>query len=96
MNTAHNLDHAREALDRAIHDRRRDRVDLALSSAACLLDISPESLWRRLAVAAGIQMAFYAFEALLGGKSQEIAGTPAPVVRAHMKTKGSSPNSVMG
>ena len=77
MTTAHNLDRAREALDRAIHDRgsdlprfepldispyvamsllqkaiRRDRVDLALGSSARLLDISPERLWRRLAVTA--------------------------------------------
>jgi hypothetical protein len=31
---------------------RRDRVDLALGSAARLLEISPERLWRRLAVTA--------------------------------------------
>ena len=31
---------------------RRDRVDLALGSAARLLEISPERLWRRLCVTA--------------------------------------------
>lgn len=77
MTTAHNLDHAREALARAACGRgndlprpqpldinpylaisllqkaiRRGRPELALGSAARLLEVSPDRLWRRLAITA--------------------------------------------